>query len=313
MPSGETHVVTGAFGFSGKYIAGRLIDAGHKVRTITNSVNRANPFNGNIRAFPYNFDHTDRLIESLHGASVLYNNYWVRFNHDNFSYSEAVDNTMKLFDAAKKAGIKRVVHISITNPSEASPFEYFSGKAKLESALIESGLSYSILRPAVIFGKEDILVNNIAWFLRKFPAFGVFGKGNYRLQPIYVEDLAELAVEQGQKSENLIIDAIGPETFTYRELVETISKCLGLYRRVISVPPLFGYFIGSVVGAMINDVTITLDEIEGLMADLLYTNSPPLGKTKLTEWVKENADSIGIQYKNELARRENRTKSYQEL
>lgn len=313
MPSGETHVVTGAFGFSGKYIAGRLIDAGHKVRTITNSVNRANPFNGNIRAFPYNFDHMDRLIESLCGASVLYNNYWVRFNHDNFSYSEAVDNTVKLFEAAKKAGIKRIVHISITNPSEASPFEYFSGKAKLESALIESGMSYSILRPAVIFGKEDILVNNIAWFLRKFPVFGVFGKGNYRLQPIYVEDLAELAVEQGQRSENLIIDAIGPETFTYRELVETINKLMGLCRPVISIPPLLGYFVGSLVGAMIKDVTITLDEIEGLMSDLLYTDSPPAGKTKLSEWIRENVGSIGTRYKNELSRRENRIKAYQEI
>ena len=69
----------------------------------------------------------------------------------------------KLFEAAKKQGIKRIVHISITNPSEDSPFEYFSGKAKIEKALIEFGISYA-LRPAVLFGKEDILINNITVF-----------------------------------------------------------------------------------------------------------------------------------------------------
>lgn len=230
MASNEISVVTGAFGFSGQYIAKRLLEAGYEVRTLTNSFNRENPFEGKVKAYPFNFDNTEKLVESLKGASVLYNNYWVRFNYTNnttFTYASAVENSTKLFKAAKKAGIKRIVHISITNPSGDSPFEYFSGKARLEKALIESGISYAILRPAVLFGKEDILINNIAWFLRKFPVFGVFGDGNYRLQPIYVDDLAKLAVEQGEKTANVIIDAIGPETFTYRELVSEIGMAIG--------------------------------------------------------------------------------------
>jgi uncharacterized protein YbjT (DUF2867 family) len=123
--------------------------------------------------------------------------------------------------------------------------EYFSGKARLERALTESGLSYAILRPAVIFGVEDILINNIAWMLRKLPVFGVFGDGQYRLQPIYVEDLAQLAVEQGEKTENTISNAIGPETFTYRELVRTIGAAIGKQRRIISIPPRLGYWAGN--------------------------------------------------------------------
>ncbi|HEY9245387.1 MAG TPA: NAD(P)H-binding protein, partial [Candidatus Methanoperedens sp.] len=186
MQSGKIHIVTGAFGYSGKYIARRLLDAGHEVSTLTGSPDRINPFDGRVKAFPFNFDNPEKLIDSLRGASVLYNTYWVRFNHRDFSHSVAVENTLKLFDAAKKAKIQRIVHVSITNPSEDSHLPYFSGKAKLERALIESGISYSILRPTVLFGKEDILINNIAWFLRKFPVFGVFGDGNYRLQPIYV-------------------------------------------------------------------------------------------------------------------------------
>lgn len=313
MTSGEIHVVTGAFGFSGKYIARRLLDAGYQVLTITDSPARANPFDGKVKAYPFNFDNPEKLIDSLRGASVLYNNYWVRFNHPDFTYSKAVDNTLKLFDAAKKAEIRRIVHVGITNPSEESPFEYFRCKAKLEHALIESGSSYAIIRPAVIFGKEDILINNIAWFLRRFPVFGVFGDGNYRLQLIYVDDMAKLAVEQGQKTENCIIDAIGPETFTYRGLVKEIGVAIGKRRSIICIHPTIGYFVGLILGKILEDVTITRDEIGGLMADLLYTNSPPVGETKFTDWIKENSSTIGIRYYNELTRRKNRTSSYENL
>ncbi|TAL22679.1 MAG: NAD-dependent epimerase/dehydratase family protein [Nitrospirae bacterium] len=316
MASNEIHVVTGAFGFSGKYVAKRLLDAGYQVRTLTNSLHRENPFGERLKAYPYNFDNPEKLVDSLRGATVLYNNYWVRFNYKDgisFAYSEAVENSLKLFKAAGKAGIKRIVHISITNPSEDSPFEYFSGKAKIEAALIKSGISYAILRPAVLFGKEDILINNIAWFLRKFPVFGVFGDGNYKLQPIYVDDLAKLAVEQGQEKENVIIDAIGPETFTYRELVGEIGMAIGKERPVVYIPPFIGYCVGYIAGKIFGDVTITRDEIEGLMANLLYTNSHPVGQTRLTEWVKEHAETVGAHYSSELARRKNRIEAYEKL
>ena len=316
MASNEIRVVTGAFGFSGKYIAKRLLEAGYEVRTLTNSFNRKNPFEGKVKAYPFNFDNPEKLVEALKGASVLYNNYWVRFNYTNnttFTYSNAVENSIKLFKAAKKAGIKRIVHISITNPSGDSPFEYFSGKAKLEKVLIDSGISYAILRPAVLFGKEDILINNIAWFLRKFPVFGVFGDGNYRLQPIYVDDLAKLAVEQGEKTENIIIDAIGTETFTYRELVREIGKAIGKKRLIVSIPPSIGYLMGLLVGKILKDVTITHDEIEGLMADLLYTSSPPAGQTRLTDWIKKHSSTVGMHYSSELARRKNRIEAYEKL
>lgn len=307
------HIVTGAFGYTGKYIAARLLKEGVRVRTLTNSPNRANPFGGQVEAVPYYFDDFDKLVASMRGASVLYNNYWVRFNYKDFQHSAAVQNTLKLFNAAKQAGIERVIHISITNPSEDSDLTYFAGKARLERALIESGLSYAILRPAVIFGKEDVLINNIAWTLRRLPVFGVFGDGKYRLQPIFVDDLAALAVEQSRSRENVIINAIGPETFTYRALVQTIGELIGARRPIISVPPFLGYLVGLLISRLQNDVFITREEIEGLMRELLYTPSPPAGKTKLTDWVREHRDTLGIKYANELARRKNRVQAYEKL
>lgn len=303
MSEQEIHAVTGAFGYSGKYIAQRLLNRGHKVITLTNSLHKPNPFGERIQAYPFNFDNPVKLTRSLKGVTVLYNTYWVRFNHRMFTHSSAVNNTITLFNSAREAGVERIVHVSITNTSKDSHLEYFSGKAKLEKALMESGISYSILRPSVIFGREDILINNIAWALRRLPIFGVFGDGKYRLQPIYVDDLAGIAVEQGRNRELTIIDAIGPETFTYRGFVEEIGRIIGKKRPIISVPPVFGYITGSIISKLVNDIFITREEIEGLMADLLYVNSPPAGKTKFTDWAGKHADSLGREYASELARR----------
>jgi len=311
----ELHVVTGAFGYSGKYITTRLLEAGGRVRTLTNSTQRANPFGDKVETHSFNFDDQAALVDSLRGVSVLYNTYWIRFNtkEPGFQHSVAVENTLKLFDAAKQAGVPRLVHTSITNPSEDSPLEYFKGKAVLERALKESGLSYAILRPNVLFGHEDILINNIAWTLRKLPVFGVFGDGQYRLQPMHVDDFADLAVAQGKDRSNRVIDAIGPETFTYRRLVEEIGKIIGVKRPIVSVPPSIGYVVGAVLGKLVGDVMITRDEVEGLMADLLVTTSPPAGSTRLTDWARKHADTLGKHYASELARRKNRQAPYDQL
>jgi uncharacterized protein YbjT (DUF2867 family) len=311
MSTNEFDVVTGAFGYSGKYITHRLLELGHTVRTLTNSIDRPNPFGNKVEAFPFNFDDLDKLTETLRGAAVLYNTYWVRFDHANFSHAAAIENSLRLFTAAKQSGVRRIVHISITNPSETSSLPYFSGKARLERTLIESGIPYAILRPAVLFGKEDILINNIAWTLRHLPVFGVFGDGNYRLQPIYVDDLAKLAVEQGQDQTNWIIDAVGPETFTYRELVRSIGAIIGKNRPIIMVSPELGYWCGWLIGKLVGDVLITRDEIAGLMQNLLFTSSAPIGKTELTGWSKEHASTLGLHYASELRRRIHREIAYE--
>lgn len=303
MSAQELHVVTGAFGFSGKYIVTRLLAGGHRVRTLTNTHPVTDPHRGQVEVRPLNFDDDQGLVEELRGAKVFYNTYWVRFNYGDFSFSQALANSRKLVAAANEAGVGRIVHISITNPSEDSPFEYFRDKAILEKLLVESGMSYAILRPAVLFGPEGILINNIAWMLRRFPVFGVFGDGRYKLQPIYVDDLARLAVEQGKGKENRIINAIGPETFTYRELVEVIGRVIGKRRPILSVPPLVGYHVARLVGRLVGDILLTRDEIKGLMANLLYVEDEPAGTTRLSQWLQENQVALGLRYASELARR----------
>ncbi|NIM51344.1 MAG: NAD-dependent epimerase/dehydratase family protein [Gemmatimonadales bacterium] len=301
--SHEIHAVTGALGYSGRYIAARLLREGHRVLTLTNSAHRPNPFGAELDIHSLDFANPEALRASLEGVRVLYNTYWVRFNHRRFTHAAAIENSKTLFQAAKDSGVARIVHVSITNPSEASGLEYFRGKAELEKTVRELGVSYAILRPTVLFGKEDILINNIAWLLRRLPVFGVFGDGTYRLQPIFVDDLAEIAVAQGQGADNVVIDAIGPETFTYRELVERIGEIIGRKRPIVSVPPAVGHLTGRLMGLIVGDAVITRDEIRGLMAELLYVDAPPAGTTKLTDWAREHAASLGASYASELARR----------
>lgn len=309
----DVHTVTGAFGYSGKYIAQMLLDNGLTVETLTNSLRRENPFGTRVLAHPFSFNDPARLKEALARTAVLYNTYWVRFNHGDFSHDQGVQNTLALFEAAKKAGVERIVHVSITNPSMDSPFEYFRGKAVLEKHLVESGLSYAILRPAVLFGGVDILINNIAWFLRRFPFFGVFGKGDYRVRPIHVKDMAGLAVEQGAKQGNGIIEAVGPESFSYRDMIRAIGKSIGKNRPILRIPAVMGLFAGMVLGKILKDVVITREEIGALMAGLLDVEAPAAGETRLTQWAEQHAHELGLRYHGELIRRKNRKDSYETL
>ncbi len=295
--------MTGAYGYSGNYIARRLLKKGLRVTTLTNSIEKDSDLSQKIETYPLSFDDPDKLTRSLKGVEVLYNTYWVRFDHKLFSHTGAVGNTKILFRAAKEAGVKRIVHTSITNPSIDSELDYFHGKAVLEKELIDSGLSYSILRPAVLFGKEDILMNNIAWMIRNFPFFAVFGNGEYKIQPIFVDDYAKLAIEQGQLQENRIIDAIGPETFSYLDLVKSIMRIIGIKKPILKIYPELIYFGSKILGWYLKDVTITRKEIKGLTSNLLYTESDPVASTKFTEWALENRNILGVNYANELSRR----------
>jgi uncharacterized protein YbjT (DUF2867 family) len=297
-----TSVVTGAFGFSGQEIAKRLLLRGDKVRTLTNHPQPGSALFGRVQVSPLDFGNPEQLIESMRGASILYNTYWVRFSYGGLSHERAVHDTKVLIHAAEAAGVKRIVHVSITNPSLDSPLPYFKGKAELEQAIQSSSLSYAILRPAVLFGEGDILINNIAFMLRRFPLFAIPGSGEYRVQPMFVDDLAELAIEGGRRSDSYIVDAVGPESYTYTELVKMIGRVIGSKSLLVRLPPGLIRLASGILGAILKDVVLTEDEIKGLMADLLVSHGSPTGRMSLEGWIKAHATTIGRSYASELAR-----------
>lgn len=310
MSQRKVQSVTGAFGNLGGYIAGRLLAEGRVVETLTNSPGRDSPLHDRIQAHPLSFRDPGAMDKALANTDVLYNTYWVRFNTANFTFAAAVENSKKLFEAARRAGVSRVVHVSITNPSLNSPFEYFRGKAQVEAALEATGIPYSILRPAMLYGPDDILINNIAWILRHLPVFGLFGNGRYHVQPIFVEDMATLALQEGQATGNRIINAVGPEDFEYRDFVGLIARTIGLRRFLMPTPPLVGWLAGQLMGFLLKDDIVRWEEIGGLMADLLHVPGEATGTTRLSEWLAAHGTHLGKIYCSELQRRRDREIHY---
>ncbi len=313
MTTTPLHAVTGALGYTGKSVTEQLLAQGTRVRTLTNSPNRENPFGDQLEIHPLAFDNPAQLTQSLQGVQVLYNTYWVRFNHKLFTFDQAVENTKALFKAAKDAGVERIVHVSILHANEADDLGYYKGKHELENTLKSLDLPYTILRPGVLFGRGDILINNIAWVLRRLPFFGVFGDGQYKLRPIHVDDMANLMIHCSQHFESTTIDAIGPESYTYRQLVELIGSIVNITKPIIGVPPILGYAVSKLVNRAVNDVTITREEIAGLMRGLLDSDNSPTGTTKLSDWIENHKDSLGKTYANEIKRRTNRHDAYKNI
>ncbi len=302
-----TIVITGAFSYTGKYATRILLSRGYNVRTLTNhdparSRERENPFGEHVRVLPYNFDRPDELRRSMEGATTLINTYWVRFPRGASNYESAVRNTRTLITAAKNAGIERIVQVSIANPSAQSPLGYYRGKAQVEQAVIESGLQYTILRPTVIFGAEDILINNIAWFVRRFPVFGIPGDGRYGIRPIYVGDMAQLMVDAVEGPDSSVINAVGPETFSFEELVRLIAERVERRIRLVHLPTTLAYVSTLVTGWLVRDVVLTWEEYLGLMSNLLVTEGPAAGETRISEWLRENSERVGKRYASEVAR-----------
>ncbi len=242
------------------------------------------------------------LARSLEGADVLYNTYWVRFPRGPITFERAVENSRTLIRAAVEAGVGRVVHVSITNASPNSDLPYFRGKGVVEASLVGSGLPYAIIRPTVIFGEGDLLINNIAWFLRRFPLFTVFGSGQYKVQPVSVHDVARLAADAGMDSGSTAINAAGPEIFKYSDLVRTIAAALGVRARLVHVPPAVALWLTRPVGFLTRDVVVTRDEIAGLSRGLLVSDQAPTGEVRFSDWLTEHRSDLGVRYESELRR-----------
>jgi uncharacterized protein YbjT (DUF2867 family) len=294
-------VVTGAFSYSGRAIARTLLDSGRQVRTITGHPGRGSG-DSTIEVRPLDFEDQLGLTASLEGATTLYNTYWVRFAHGRIDHELAVANSRTLFHAAKRAGVRRIVHVSITHPSLDSPLPYFRGKALVERALAETGVSYGVLRPAILFGGEGVLLNNIAWLLRRLPVFAVGGRGDYRIRGIHVDDLARLCVAKGAEHHDSVTDAVGPERPTFVELVRAIRDVVGGRARIVHVPGSSVPVLSRLLGLWLRDVLLSREEYLGMAAGLADTDGPATGPTALSAWLADHGEGLGRHYANELDR-----------
>ena len=295
-------IVTGAFSYTGRYVARRLLDEGVSVGALIRNPDREGPFGGLVPAAPLGFSDPDGLCRTMQGAGVLYNTYWIRFGRGRNTFDQAVANSKVLFNAAAKAGVGRIVHFSVANASSDSRLPYFRGKGQVEEILQDMGIPYAIIRPTLVFGEGDLLLNNMAWALRRFPVFPVFGNVGYKIQPVFAEDLAAQAVAAGSGSDSLVVDAAGPEIFSFEELLRLLASAVVAHVQLVHTPPSLGFAMTRLVGLLLRDVVLTRDELDGLMAGSLTSGTAPMGATKLGDWLKDNSKALGRFYVSELRR-----------
>jgi uncharacterized protein YbjT (DUF2867 family) len=301
-PRSAIDAVTGAFSFTGRAIAARLLDEGREVVTLVRRPPPVNPAGDRVRIAPLALDEPGTLAASLAGVDTMYNTYWIRLPHGSASFETALDGSLRLIEAAIRAGVRRIVHISVVNAAETAPTAYFVAKARLEKEVRASGMSHAIVRPTLTYGPGDILINNLCWVLRRFPVFGVPGDGRYRLQPVHVDDVAAIAVRAGRQTAALTTDAAGPETFGFDELVRILAAAVGSRTRLVHLPPPVALGASRMLGLLVRDVMLTRDEVTELMASLLVSSEPPAGVISLREWVQSEGSHLGRDYHSELDR-----------
>ncbi|HYM53339.1 MAG TPA: NAD(P)H-binding protein [Candidatus Dormibacteraeota bacterium] len=294
--------MTGATGFTGRFIAERLVAGGRSVIDLTRDPRATHPLGELASSAALDFDHPDRLTRTLEGVDTLYNTFWIRFERGPITYPWAIARSQILFAAALRAGVRRIVHISVINAARNAPTAYFRAKAAVEEALLGSGVSHAIVRPTVAYGPGDILVNNLAWTLRRLPVFGIPGDGHYPIQPVHVDDIAELVVRVGSTAENAVVDAAGPDIFTFNEFVSLVRAAVRSRSLVVHLPVGAALAAASVLGLLVRDVVLTRDEVTELRSRQMVSALPPTGQIRLDDWLAENVDVLGRRWASELNR-----------
>jgi NADH dehydrogenase len=243
----------------------------------------------------------------LTGVDTVYVTYWMRFPRGAATWDAMVGNVARLAGAARRHGIRRLVYTSVSNARRDSSTAYFRAKAAAEEQVrgaTGEGMSTAIVRPTLLYGPSDILINNMAWTLRRAPLFGIPGDGRYRVQPVHVDDVADLCVRIGGSDDPVEIDAAGPERFTFDELVRLVKAAVRSRALLVHMPVTVVLATTRLIGLGVRDVVLTRDELRELMESLLASNASPAGTcpTRFSEWIRANAEEVGRRYSSELAR-----------
>jgi len=296
-----TAAVTGATSYTGRFIADRLLSAGWSLVNLTRRPRVGDLAPPGMRdvLFPAP---DGGLARALEGVEVLYVTHWIRFERGPLTYDWAVDTIRRLLESARSASVRRVVYVSVINASHDAPTAYFRAKARAEDVVRALAPSHTVVRPTVTFGPGDILVNNLAWTLRRFPVFAIPGDGRYPIQPVHVDDIARLAVEAGAGTTDVVVDAGGPETFAFEAFVRVVRGAVGSRSLLVRAPVPLALAGAAVIGSLVRDVVLRRDEIAELEAGLMVSRAPPLGTIRFSAWVREHADELGRRWSNELDR-----------
>jgi uncharacterized protein YbjT (DUF2867 family) len=302
MADPRLDAITGAFGFTGRALAERLLADGRDLVTLSRRSGEGDSLRARLRVEPFDTDRPDRLVAALAGVDTLFDTFWIRFPRGRMTYERAVAQSAVLVAAARDAGVRRIVHVSVVNAATDGPTPYVRAKAALEAIVRTSGLEWVIVRPTLTYGPGDILINNLAWALRRLPVYGMPGLGRYTVQPVHVDDVARICAEAATMEAGQTLDAAGPEILPYRDLVSKVRQAVGSRSIVVPMPPALVLAAARLLGLVVRDVVLTRDEIRELTSSFLTSAQPARGTTRISEWLPANAAPLGRTWASELER-----------
>jgi len=290
-----TYMVTGAFSFTGRHVAKRLLEEGEEVRTMTRFPQSASPFAEAVPAVPFDYDDVGALTQALRGCDRLINTYWRRQPEGNLGYDRVVQQSKNLFAAAKAVGIERIVHMSINDP-HGKKFPYFRAKCATERAVRECTVSSVVVRPQLVFGDGELLINNLAWTLRQSRLAAVPGDGQYLMQPIHASDYAELIVGLSRNRRDGVVNGVGPDVMTYDDMVSMVGNAIGRKPRILHVHPKFFDRVARLINRFVEEPTVLDYEVYGCLVENGVVPREPQGTRRLVDWLRDHADSLGRRY-----------------
>lgn len=279
-------LVTGAFGNVGAALAARLLDRGRSVRTLT-SKRPEGPSPLDVR--PFAWDDPAALAAAFDGVDTFYCTYWMRHG----PYDVAVDRCRRLLDAATAAGVRRIVHLSVVQPDAASPYPYFRGKAEVEAHLAALPVPAAVVRPALVFGGEAAMLDDLARVLRRVPVFGLPAGGRFRVRPVHVDDVVDLCLAGSEVDEPTVVDAVGPERPTFRELVTQVRDAVGSRARLVGLPVPVVLAAGRLLGRLQGRELLTAEELRSTIDGLADADGPATGSRSLSAWLAEHGAELG--------------------
>jgi len=266
-------VITGATGFVGEEIVKQARAEGHPVRAIVRDLPHgqrladkygAELFHGNVLYAPSLEGSMAGVQCVIHLVGII--NEW----RENTFQRVHVDATVNVLEAAKKAGVKRFLHMSALGTRAGAASRYHQTKWAAEEAVRKSGLAWTIFRPSMIYGPQDISINVLARLTRQLPFVPIFGSGNAKIQPVSVETVAACFVGALKNDETIgkTYDLCGPEAFSWNDLYDKLMALQGVRRAKLHLP-------------------LPVARVEAAIFEKLLAN-PPFNRDKVTMSQEEN-------------------------
>ncbi len=241
--NGRTVTVFGGTGFLGRRIVRHLRSRGFPVRIASRHPDRGHrlfgPDDPQLQSVGANIHDERSVADALAGAYGVVNavSLYVEHGQETF-HSVHVESAQRVADQALRAGVDRLIHISGIGADAASQSRYIRKRGEGELAVRAAFVEALFIRPAVMFGPDDAFLTTILKLLRQLPVYPMFGRGVTRLQPAYVEDVAEAIVRVMQRAQtpSTIFEFGGPRVYSYEELLRAVAHQAGLAPRLLPIP-----------------------------------------------------------------------------